>query len=85
MAVRTQPSGQIDGQPEYLHLENRVEATIMTFTQAIARRPVKEMAAGITASTLGPPDYQKALDQFAAYVETLRHLGLSVTVRLKFF
>ncbi len=52
----------------------------MTFTQAIARRPVKEMAAGITASTLGPPDYQKALDQFAAYVETLRHLGLSVTV-----
>jgi dimethylargininase len=52
----------------------------MTFTQAIARRPVKEMAAGITTSTLGPPDYKKALVQFDAYVDTLNHLGLSVIV-----
>ena len=52
----------------------------MTFTHAIARRPNKEMAAGITTSTLGPPDYTKALDQFDAYAEALTHCGLSVTV-----
>ena len=52
----------------------------MTFTHAITRRPGKEMAAGITTSTLGPPDYTKALDQFDAYVNTLNHCGLSVTV-----
>ena len=52
----------------------------MPFTHAITRRPGKEMAAGITTSTLGPPDYTKALDQFDAYVNTLNHCGLSVTV-----
>jgi dimethylargininase len=38
------------------------------------------MAAGITTSTLGPPDYTKALNQFDAYVDALTHCGLSVTV-----
>ena len=52
----------------------------MTFTHAIARRPVKELAAGITTSTLGPPDYIKALEQFNAYVNALKQCGLSVTV-----
>jgi dimethylargininase len=52
----------------------------MTFTQAITRRPCKAMAAGITTSTLGPPDYTKALDQFMAYVDALTDCGLAVTV-----
>ena len=52
----------------------------MIFSHAITRRPVKEMAAGITTATLGPPDYTKALDQFNAYVQALIHCGLSVTV-----
>lgn len=52
----------------------------MTFTHAITRQPVKELAAGITTSTLGPPDYIKALDQFNAYVNALKQCGLSVTV-----
>ncbi|MCB2145716.1 MAG: amidinotransferase [Deltaproteobacteria bacterium] len=52
----------------------------MTFTHAITRRPVKELAAGITTSILGPPDYIKALDQFNAYVNALKQCGLSVTV-----
>jgi dimethylargininase len=38
------------------------------------------MASGITASNLGPPDHDKALQQFEAYVDTLRRCGLSVTV-----
>ncbi|WP_319404599.1 N(G),N(G)-dimethylarginine dimethylaminohydrolase [uncultured Desulfosarcina sp.] len=52
----------------------------MSFTHAITRRPGKEMAAGITTSTLGSPDYAKALDQFNAYVKALNQCGLSVTV-----
>lgn len=52
----------------------------MTFTHAITRRPGKEMHAGITTSTLGPPDYTKALDQFDAYVKTLTQCGIEVTV-----
>ncbi|WP_410288333.1 dimethylarginine dimethylaminohydrolase family protein [Desulfosarcina sp.] len=38
------------------------------------------MAAGITTSALGPPDYKKALEQFDAYVEALGKCGLSVIV-----
>lgn len=52
----------------------------MIFTRAIARRPEKNMAAGITTSTLGTPDYPKALDQFDAYVTALNDCGVSVTV-----
>jgi dimethylargininase len=52
----------------------------MTFAHAITRRPGKDMAAGITTSTLGPPDYQKALNQFDAYVEALSNCRISVSV-----
>ena len=52
----------------------------MKITHAIARRPGKEMAAGITTSTLGAPDYTKALDQFDAYVNALKDCGVSVIV-----
>jgi dimethylargininase len=52
----------------------------MTFTHAIARRPEKDMAAGITTAALGTPDYQKALDQFDAYVKALIDCDVSVTV-----
>jgi dimethylargininase len=53
---------------------------MMIFSHAIARRPEKNMAAGITTSTLGIPDYKKALDQFDAYVKALSDCGVSVTV-----
>lgn len=52
----------------------------MRFSHAITRLPGKEMAAGITTSTLGAPDYKKALIQFDAYVDTLSDCGVSVTV-----
>ena len=52
-----------------------------TFTHAIARTPGPDFARGITTSAhLGEPDYARMLDQHAAYVETLRSLGLQVDV-----
>ena len=48
----------------------------MRFTHAIVRLPGKDMAAGITTSTLGPPDYAKALEQFDAYVAVLKDCNL---------
>lgn len=52
----------------------------MKITQAITRMPGKEMAAGITTSNLGTPDYEKALDQFDAYIKALMDCGVSVSV-----
>ena len=52
----------------------------MTFTHAIARRPGRDIADGITTSALGLPDYAKALDQFEAYLSALTECGLALTV-----
>lgn len=52
----------------------------MKVAHAIARRPGNKMAAGITTSTLGAPDYHKALEQFDAYVKTLKDCGVAVIV-----
>jgi len=52
----------------------------MTFTHAIARRPGRELADGITTSSLGTPDYARALEQFDAYLSALADCGLSLTV-----
>ncbi|MBI5266652.1 MAG: N(G),N(G)-dimethylarginine dimethylaminohydrolase [candidate division Zixibacteria bacterium] len=52
----------------------------MRYTRAIARRPGPSMIHGLTTSDLGPPDYQKALIQYDAYVDALRDCGLTVTV-----
>jgi len=49
-------------------------------TRAITRRPAETMAEGITTSHLGPPDYELALAQHAAYVDALRALSLEVVV-----
>ena len=53
---------------------------MMPFTQAIARRPGKDMADGITSSNLGVPGHAKALEQFEAYVDALQACGIAVTV-----
>jgi dimethylargininase len=50
------------------------------FTIAITRKPGRNFAQGITTSTLGLPDYSLMLEQHAAYVDTLRYLGLEVIV-----
>ena len=48
------------------------------FKYAITRRPGKTFDRGITTSNLGVPDYELALKQHAAYIETLRSIGLDV-------
>jgi dimethylargininase len=53
----------------------------MRFTHAIVRPPASTFAAGITSSSLGPPDLALALEQHDAYCQTLDRLGLSL-VRL---
>jgi len=50
------------------------------FKRAITRTPSEEMVNGITSAGLGKPDYQLALKQHSAYCQTLRDLGLDVTV-----
>lgn len=53
----------------------------MRFTRAIVRPPAATYAAGITSSSLGPPDLALALQQHTAYCQGLEGLGLSL-VRL---
>jgi dimethylargininase len=50
------------------------------FNYAIARLPGENFADGLTTSDLGRPSYPLILQQHAAYVETLRRLGLQATV-----
>ncbi len=51
------------------------------FQHVIVKTPCKAMINGITDHPeLGTPDYEKALAQHAAYVETLKKCGVDVTV-----
>ena len=50
------------------------------YTRAIVRRPGRNFASGITTSNLGKPDIDKALEQHAAYCESLIKCGVELTV-----
>jgi dimethylargininase len=50
------------------------------FTHAITRKPGQNAARGLTTSNLGSPCFELILKQHDAYVETLRSIGLEVTV-----
>jgi len=50
------------------------------FSKAIVRKPGKSMVKGLTTAHLGPPDYDLALEQHAAYVHLLQSCGLDVLV-----
>lgn len=50
------------------------------FSHAITRTPCPTIVGGLTTAGLGKPDYQKALDQHAAYVDALARCGLEVMV-----
>ncbi len=50
------------------------------FKTAIVRTPGKSMIRGLTSAALGPPDYEKALLQHAAYIAALKECGLDVIV-----
>ena len=51
------------------------------FTQAIARKPGKNFAQGLTTTVSAkPPQYELLLKQHGTYLETLRSCGLEVTL-----
>jgi len=50
------------------------------YTQAIVRRPGRNFAEGITTSTLGKPDFEKAIEQHSAYCDALKGCGLELIV-----
>ncbi|MCB2219767.1 MAG: N(G),N(G)-dimethylarginine dimethylaminohydrolase [Bacteroidetes bacterium] len=50
------------------------------FTQAIVKRPCRNMIHGLTSAGLGIPDFQKALVQHDGYIEALKQCGLEVTI-----
>ncbi len=50
------------------------------FTKAIVRTPGKSMISGLSSANLGPPNYELALKQHAAYIEALVDCGLEVLV-----
>ena len=50
------------------------------YTRAIVRRPGRNFANGITTSNLGQPDFNRALEQHAAYCEALIKCGVELTV-----
>jgi dimethylargininase len=51
----------------------------MHFTRALVRLPTPSMINGITTQNLGTPNFEKALQQHHAYVETLQSIGLTVS------
>ncbi len=50
----------------------------MAYTKAIVRRPGRNFSEGITTSALGKPDFEKALEQHAAYCSALESCGLEL-------
>ena len=52
----------------------------MNYEKAIVKTPCRSIIHGLTTSDLGPPVYEKALDQHAAYIEALQSCGLEVII-----
>lgn len=50
------------------------------YTKAIVRRPGRNFAEGITASSLGKPDFKKAFEQHSEYCDALKGCGLELIV-----
>ena len=50
------------------------------FTKAIVRTPGCSLTSGLTASKLGTPVYQKALEQHRQYIAALERCGLDVLI-----
>jgi dimethylargininase len=48
------------------------------FRKAIVREPGKNFAAGLTSVDLGPPDFERALQQHEAYCKALQSCGLEI-------
>ncbi len=57
-----------------------IRSNKQVYTKAIVRRPGRNFANGITTSNLGQPDFNKALEQHAAYCDALIRCGVELTV-----
>lgn len=53
---------------------------MIEFRNAIVREPCRSIIYGLTTSTDGKPNYGKAVEQHAKYIEALKDAGLSVKV-----
>jgi dimethylargininase len=60
--------------------KQQISSGSKTFRRAIVRIPGPDAAAGLTTAGLGKPELTLLLAQHAAYIETLRRLGLEVEV-----
>lgn len=52
----------------------------MNFKKAIVKLPCRNLIHGLTTSYLGPPVYEKALNQHFAYIEALQSCSLEVII-----
>jgi dimethylargininase len=50
------------------------------FTDAIVRKPGENFGSGLTSSSLGAPNYQRALQRQQQYCEALARCGLRITL-----
>ena len=50
------------------------------FTNAIVRKPCRNIINGISNANLGKPDYEKAIIQHQKYIEALEKCGLKVEI-----
>lgn len=50
------------------------------FTRALVKTPARSLTRGITTAQFGPPNYDHALRQHAAYIAALQTCGLDVTM-----
>lgn len=50
------------------------------FSRAIVCTPSTSMIHGLSTANLGPPDYQKALNQHQEYIQALQNCGLVITI-----
>jgi dimethylargininase len=52
----------------------------MMFRNAILRTPAPSITDGLSTAGLGKPDYRRAMEQHALYIDALKHIGLEVKV-----
>jgi len=52
---------------------------LISMRQAIVRKPTPNFGNGLTTSSLGAPNYERALEQHQAYCEALQVCGLALT------
>jgi dimethylargininase len=63
----------------FIQYGGKVSNTKVKYSKALVCTPAENFSEGITHGKLGKPDYQKTLEQHAAYVDVLQQAGLDIT------